>query len=375
MVLHRNGGLDAQKYHTDWPAPALRPGTVLIRVYACGLNSADVNVRTAWYPPDDREVKTDEATSAGYNTDDTGKTRNPDDPSGPFPLIQGSDPAGMIIAVGDGVSRDRIGDRVIVDGWIRDPDQPSAESQAYLGMQRDGGFAEYLVVPELNALTVSALLSFAEMATLQVTSTTAENMLSRAGLSAGECIVVTGASGRVGSALVQHARARSAHVIAVTSASRRERVRSLGADAVIERGSPTLSDDILAANGGNRIDVLTDLVGGPTFAACFETVAPKGRVVVSGAVAGPIVEIDLRTFFLREVVVTGATTFGPNIPRRCIELVKAGAVRPQLHKIFPLSQFIAAQSEFMAKAHSGAIVVCPDAVMDAATQRPPASDG
>ena len=364
VVLQRNGGMDAQEYRRDWPTPKLEPGYVIVRVHACGLNNTDVNARTGWYSPSVTAANSFEAGMYGHDELEIGAGDDTLDESIGFPRIQGADGAGVIAAVGKGVSASRIGETVIVDGWVRDAAYRIGDRHmAYVGMLIDGGFAEYMLVPTANARVVRTDYSFAELATFQTSSTTAENVLTRARLVREESILITGVSGRTGTALVQHAKARGARVIGVASKKKHRHVLEVGADAVIDRDTADLKGGVLAANNANHVDVIADLIGGPNFAKLLEALAPEGRYVVSGAMAGPIVELDLRTLYIKEVILTGATTFPPSIVGQAIEMIESGHVKPFLHKVYPLSRFVDAQTEFLKKEHFGAIVVVPDALM------------
>ena len=153
-----------------------------------------------------------------------------------FPRIQGTDTVGTIAAVGDGVSPDRIGERVMVDFSIYNRDDDSLADIDYMGHGRDGGYAEYQAVPAENAHVVDTELSDVELATFCCAYLTGEQMLERAALKAGERVLVTGASGGVGSGIVQLARARGAIPYAVVGKGKEQAVRDIGAEAVITRG-------------------------------------------------------------------------------------------------------------------------------------------
>ena len=176
MVTMGHGGLDVMQLHTDWPKPVPAPGEVLIQVKACGLDNTDVNTRSGWYS----KAVTEATTGSGYDTVDE---EDPTWGGAPitFPRIQGADVCGIIVAVGEGVDPARIGERVISDNWLRDPDDPTNKDKTgYYGSERNGGFAQFTTIPATNAVAVNSPLSDAELATFSCSYSTAEGMLTRA---------------------------------------------------------------------------------------------------------------------------------------------------------------------------------------------------
>ncbi|MGB0410471.1 MAG: alcohol dehydrogenase family protein [Pikeienuella sp.] len=351
IILTGHGDLDKYEYRTDWPKPAPADGEVLIQVKACGMNNTDVNTRSGWY-----SQAVTEATTGGSFAE-----VNEEDPTWgaaplTFPRIQGADVCGIIEAVGKGVDPARIGERVITDNWIRDPNDPdNKEKTGYFGSERDGGYAEYTTIPAQNALAVNSGYSDAELATFSCSYSTAEGMLTRAAVSADDTVLVPGASGGVGGALVQLAKLRGARVIALASEAKHNDVRALGADRVLPR-SP---DNIAAELTDERITVLADVVGGPAFPTLLDLLARGGRYTCSGAIAGPMVELDLRTFYLRDLTFTGSTVIAPEVTQALVRYIEAGQVKPALAATYPLQELPTAQAVFIEKRHTGNIVVIP----------------
>ena len=262
----------------------------------------------------------------------------------------------MIEAVGEGVDPARIGERVITDNWLRDPDDPdNIEKTGYFGSERNGGYAEYTTIPALNALAVNSDYSDAELATFSCSYSTAEGMLTRAWVGAGDTVLVPGASGGVGGALVQLAKLRGARVIALASEAKHDDVRALGADRVL----PRAPGNIAAELADEKITVLADVVGGDAFPTLLDLVARGGRYTCSGAIAGPIVELDLRTFYLRDLTFTGSTVIGPEFTKTLVQYIEAGQVKPALAATYPLEDLAEAQRAFIDKKHTGNIVVAP----------------
>ena len=351
MVTMGHGGLDQMVWHEDWPRPDPAPGEVLIKVKACGLNNTDVNTRVGWYS----KAVTEATSGDGF------ETVNDEDPTWgaapiSFPRIQGADVCGEIVAVGDGVDAVRIGERIIAANWLRDPNDPANMNKTgYFGSERNGGFAEYTTIPATNAIAVNSDYSDAELATFSCSYSTAEGMLTRAAVTDKDTVLVPGASGGVGGALVQLARHRGARVVAMASEAKHADVVKLGPDVLLPRAPENLRN----ALGDEKITVLADVVGGPYWPTLLDVVERGGRFTCSGAIAGPIVEFDLRTFYLRDLTFTGSTVIEPAVTRALVGYIEAKAIRPALAATFALSELHAAQTAFIEKKHTGNIVVVP----------------
>lgn len=346
VVLTGHGGLDKLEFREDLTVPSPGPTEVLIRTSACGMNNTDVNTRTGWYS---------KAVSGP-----TGRTPSSGDGDGSwggglhFPRIQGADPAGRIVAVGSGVDEARVGQRVLVDAWMRDPGGDLAKAE-YLGSERDGGYAQYVVVPSANAHTIESELSDVELASFPCSYATAEHMLHRADVAADQWVLVTGASGGVGAALIQLSKRRGARVVALTSAPKIERVRALGADVVLDRQDQDVVAAILDVTGG--VDVFADVVGGDLFPVLYETIRRGGHYTTAGAIAGPVVSLDLRTLYLHDLTMHGATVLPPAVFANLVTYIEKGEIQPVVAEVYPLVQIREAQEIFMAKDHVGAIVI------------------
>lgn len=351
MVTMGHGGLDQMVFHDDWPRPDPKPGEVLIQVGACGLNNTDVNTRSGWYSKAVTEATTGDA-FAEVNDEDPAWGGTPIS----FPRIQGADVCGRIVAVGKGVDMARIGARAITDNWLRDADDPLNKSKTgYFGSECDGGFAEYTVMPATNAIVIWSDLSDAELATFSCSYSTAEGMLTRANVDDADTVLVPGASGGVGGALVQLAKRRGARVIAMASESKHQEVGELGPDRILPRAPA----DLRAALDGDKVTVVADVVGGENWPHLIDILERGGRYTCSGAIAGPIVEFDLRTFYLRDLTFTGSTVIGPEVTRQLVSYIEAGEVKPALAATYPLADLHEAQQAFIDKQHTGNIVVIP----------------
>lgn len=355
------GGIDKLVYRDDVPTPRPATGEVLVAVGACGMNNTDINLRSRWY---DRSVDTDVSAEVGLSG--VGQGDRPDAATEAswnsqtvgFPRIQGAAIAGRVAAVGAGVSLERLGERVIVDPQIRDATMPlRAQLVAYLGAERDGGFAEYVAVPASNAWPIETDLSDAELATFPTSYDTAEEMLERARLDRGETVVVTGAAGGVGTALIQLANIRGARVIAIAGAAKEERLRDLGAHDFVARETQDVLAAVTAMVGDRVVDVVADVVGGPMFGQLIKMLRRGGRYATAGAIAGPVQPLDLRDLIYKDLEMYGITcpteeTFG-----RVIDHVRTGRLRPLLDETFPLAQLREAQAAFVKRTHVGKFVV------------------
>ncbi|TAU24505.1 Zn-dependent oxidoreductase (plasmid) [Rhizobium ruizarguesonis] len=347
VLLTGHGGLDKLVYSMDVPVPRPADGEVLIRVTACGMNNTDVWVRQGAYGTEDDP-------SAVSTWRRQGNTLT-------FPRIQGTDTVGHIVAVGAGVNPARIGDRVMVDFSIYNRDDDSLADIDYMGHGRDGGYAEYMALPAENAHVVATDLTDVELATFCCAYLTGERMLERARLSVGERVLVTGASGGVGSAIIQLARARGAIPIAVAGPGKEAATLDIGAEAVVTRGKGDLVEAIHSASRGQPIDVVADLVGGPLFNDLLKILRPEGRYTTAGAIAGPVVQLDLRTMYLKQLELHGSSQGSRADFRRIVGYIESGKIRPLVGGVYPLSEFHRAQTDFMAKNFVGKLVVVPDA--------------
>jgi len=346
------GGPEMLEVRDDVPVPEVGPGEVLVRVAACGVNNTDINTRVGWYS---RSVTTATTGSAYREADlhDAGWSRG----GLAYPRIQGADVVGTVTEVGGGVADDLIGRRVLVDPWLRGgPRSGDQRSAGYLGSERDGGFAEYCSVPSENVHPVSSDLSDVELATFACSWSTAEHMLARIDLRSGETIAVPGASGGVGSALVQLAKLRGARVVAITSAAKLDDVTALGADRIVTRQADRVPEDAMEANGG-PFHAVADVVGGPDFGGWLEALRRRGRYVTSGAIAGPMVELDLRTLYLKDLTLHGATVYEPRVFSNLVGHIEGGRVRAVVGGVYRLEDIHSAQEAFLAKRHTGSLVI------------------
>lgn len=336
VLLTGHGGPEVLSYRHDVPVPQIGDHDVLVRVSAAGVNNTDLNTRTGWY-------------SKGENdADDAGWGGN----ALSLPRIQGADVCGRIVAVGAAVPSDRMGERVIIEPCLTYVNGAAQSPKWYFGSECDGGFAQYTRVDARHAYAVRSDLSDIELASFPCSYSTAENMLTRAAVGPKDTVLVTGASGGVGSAAIQLAKARGARVIAVTSAGKASQLMAIGADQTIDR-----NDDLIAALGKNSVDVVVDLVAGPTWPSLLEVLRPHGRYAVSGAIAGAFVDLDVRTLYLKDLSFFGCTILEPQVFENLVARIENNQIKPLVAATFPLSDIAKAQQAFSEKSHVGKIVL------------------
>ncbi|MEI9425569.1 alcohol dehydrogenase family protein [Mesorhizobium sp. Cs1299R1N1] len=346
VQLTGHGGVDKLDYRTDIPVPRLEIGEVLIRVAAAGINNTDINTRIGWYSKTVCEP-TENATLT-KNDEDAGWSGTPLT----FPRIQGADCCGRIVAVGPDVDPARIGERVIVRNMLRSYANYRLMECWTLGSDCDGAFAQYMKAPARETYKVDCDWSDVELASIPCAYSAAELMLHRANVRMGEHVLITGASGGVGSAAIQLAKRRGATVTAVIGRDKVELARSLGADGIIPRGK-----SVVAHLGANSVDVVIDVAAGPGFGELLGLLKKGGRLAIAGAIAGPIVELDTRTIYLKDLTVFGCTFQDDVIFENLVKYIERNEVRPLLGKIYPLNEIAAAQQEFLTKTIGGKLVL------------------
>lgn len=345
VLLTGHGGFDRLELRDDVPVPSPGRGDVLIRIGAAGVNNTDINTRIGWY-----SKTVAEATEVGGASGIAGA--QDDGWSGAafrFPRIQGADACGRIVAVGEGVDPVRIGDRVLVEPVFRGTEPYDV---SYFGSEVDGAFADYACVPAAHAFRIVSDLSDAELASFPCAYSAAENMLTRIGLAPGERVLITGASGGVGSAAVQLAKRRGADVTAMAGAGKAAAVQALGANRVIARDA-----DLSTLFGDGHFDAAVDVVGGAQFQAILSALKRGGRYGVAGAISGPIVDLDLRTLYLKDLRLMGCTVLEREVFPNLIGYIERGEIRPLIAATYPLGEIVAAQRDFLTKRHAGKIVL------------------
>ena len=353
VVTAGNGGYDKLQCRVV-KLPTLEAGEVLLQVLAAGVNNTEINTRIGWYSSSVTTGTEDAATAEAEQA--TEKADGGWNETTPFPFIQGTDCCGRIVAVAAGGDKSSIGSRVLVRACIRRSGFKSMDN-IWMGSDFDGAFAQFVKVPAKEVFAVNCDWSDAELGTIPCAYGTAENMVHRGKVSKGEHVLVTGASGGVGSAVVQLAKRRGATVTAIAAKAKMDHVLNLGADKVIAR-----DEDVAFSLGENSVDIVIDNVAGPAFESELKTIKRGGRYVSSGAIGGPLVTLDMRTFYLKDLTLIGCTAWDEPIFSNLISYIEQGEIRPLVAKVFPLEHIAAAQREFLEKKHFGNFVLIPPAL-------------
>ncbi len=241
---------------------------------------------------------------------------------------------------------------MLVEPCILEAGGQTLDQPWYFGSECDGGFAEYTVVAARHVYKVKSNFSAIELASFPCSYSTAENLLTRANVIANEVVVVTGASGGVGSAVIQLSRARGARVFAITTPSKAAEILRLEAERTLARDT-NLVDEL----GRNSVDVVIDLVAGKQWPDLLEVLKPFGRYAAAGAIAGPLVELDVRTLYLKDLSLFGCTVLSKEVFPNLVKRIEEGDVTPVVANTFSLRQIAEAQKQFEAKQHVGKLVI------------------
>ena len=348
IVTTGNGGYEKLVYK-DVAVPEIMRGEVLIKVLAAGINNTEINTRLGWYSSSvtestnetSDEESTIQSTDGGWNKQT------------PFPFIQGTDCCGQVVSTAEDVDSNLLGKRVLIRPCIREYGFNSLDN-VWMGSDFDGAFAQYVKIRASEVFPINCDWTDAELGTIPCVYGTSENMLRRAKLKAGETVLITGASGGVGSATVQLAKRRGARVVAIAGEEKHDAVVKIGADMPLGR-----SANLLEELGEQTVDVVVDNVAGNGFPSMLKVLKRGGRLVSSGAIAGPVVELDMRDMYLKDVTLIGTTVWDEPVFSNLVRYIEQEEIRPVLAKTFPLSSIVEAQKEFLMKKHVGKFVLIP----------------
>ena len=331
VVTRGNGGFEQLDY-CDVDMPKLGEGEVLIKVLAAGVNNTEINTRLGWYSGGGWHIPT------------------------PFPFIQGTDCCGIVTSVASSSDSSLVGKRVLVRPCMR-PHGFQSMINTWMGSDFDGAFAEYVKVPASEVFPIDSSWSDAELGSIPCSYGSGENMVHRAEVTHSDHVLVAGASGGVGSAVVQLAKRRGAYVTAIAGASKKDAVLGVGADRVVDRNS-----DLITELGEESVDVVIDNVGGPHFEGELKALKRGGRYASSGAIGGPHVQLDLRTMYLKDLTLIGCTAWDEPVFPNLVSYIESNQIRPVVAKTFDLVDIVKAQQEFIEKQHVGKFVLIPQHV-------------
>jgi NADPH:quinone reductase-like Zn-dependent oxidoreductase len=342
LCFYEHGDPDVLQY-TDVPEPTPGPGEVLIQVKACALNHLDVWVRRGW---------------PGLKLQ--------------LPHIGGSDVAGVVAGLGDGVTDWQVGDRVVVDpGIVTGEDEFTRRGEhslsigihyLILGEQIPGGAAEYAAVPAANLLKMPQGWDYPAAAAPLLVGVTAWRMLfRRADLRAGESVLVVGAGGGVNSVALQLAKWAGATVYALTSTEEKmARATALGADVVLNYcEDPDWHKTLSKLTGRRGVDVVVDNVGQATLSKSMRALARGGRLVIVGNTSGPKTELDIRFIFGKQISLVGSTMGSPQDFRDVMSLVWSGVIEAPVDRVLALSEGREAHALLESGEKFGKLVLVP----------------
>ena len=352
VVTTGNGGYDKLDYR-QVPLRPLQSGEVCLQVLAAGMNNTEINTRLGWY-----SSSVTQGTSQLGHAQEQHATHKQDggwNKTTPFPIIQGTDCCGKVIAVHDDIDKPMLGHRVLVRACMRVKGFDCLETK-WMASDFDGAFAQYVIVPASEVFAVSCAWSDAQLATIPCAYATAETMLERAGVKAGDKVLVTGASGGVGSAAVQLAKRRGALVTALTSRTKEQALYEIGADHILYR-----EDDLAAQSADETYDLVVDNVAGAQFPMMLKLLKRGGTYTSSGAIAGPMVELDMRDMYLKDIRLIGTTAWDEVVFGNVISYIETGQIKPLLARTFALQEIAQAQQIFAEKNFVGNFVLIPPA--------------
>ena len=321
--IHEDGGPEVLVLE-EAPDPVAGPGDVLVRLRASALNHLDVWIRKGL-------------------------------PSVPKPRILGADGAGIVEALGEGVTGFEPGERVVLNPGI----EAGGGRIHVIGEHRDGTNAELIAVPATNVHPIPEGLSFEEAAAFPLVFETAYRMLvTRAGLREGEWVLAWGIGGGVSTAALAIAKALGANVLATSSSDAKlELARELGADATVNHATGDVKEAVQGATGGRGIDVVVEHVGQATWATSLQVAAPGGRITVCGATSGPNPPAALHRIWWKQLSILGSTMGTGEDFARAYELVGSGRARPVIDEVLPLEEIRAAHERLEAGEQLGKIVL------------------
>lgn len=352
VVTLGNGGFDQLDYR-DVPIPTIDKGDVLVQVLAAGVNNTEINTRLGWY-----SETVDKATTEMNRDDDLKHAAKANADGGwneatPFPFIQGTDCCGKVVAISDANHSELLNKRVLIRSCIRTEGWDSYEN-IWMASDFDGAFAQFVKIPASEVFPIQSDWTDIELGSIPCAYATAENMVHRCNVQESDHVLIPGGSGGVGSALIQLCKRRGARVSTIVGASKVDLIKALGADQVFDR-----SVDIEQVLSKDAPNVVIDNVAGENFGSLLKVMARGGRYASSGAIAGPIVSLDMRTMYLKDIKLIGCTAWDKEVFPNLISYIERNEIRPIIAGNHPLEQIVKAQKEFLEKKHVGKFVLTP----------------
>ena len=338
VLFYEHGGPEVLKYVDDWPMPEPGTGEALVRLQAAALNRVDVTVRKGW---------------AGLKLE--------------LPHIPGCDGAGIVEALGEGVTQLAVGDHVVINAnlgcgkcdYCLAGQDNMCRNWHLLGETVRGTYREYISLPERQLYKLPADFDLRAAAGAALVYQTAwHSLVTRGGVRPGETVLIVGAGGGVNSASIQIAKLAGASAMVVASNAEKARLaESLGADTTIDRSKDEdWSRAVFLATSKRGVDVVVDNVGS-TFMSSLRALRKGGRLLTVGNSAGPKVEIDNRYMFGRHLSIIGSTMSTLAEFRKVMDLVVAGKLKPVLDRRYPLREAAAAQERLASDQQFGKITL------------------
>ncbi len=335
VVFHEFGGVEKLKYE-EFPDPEPGPGEVLIRVKACALNHLDIWERQGL-------------------------------PGVTLPHISGSDVSGIVEECGEGVKGIEKGAEVIISPGIScmkcikclEGDDNQCSEYNILGYRNNGGYAEYVVVPQVNVLPKPESLSFEESASVPLVFLTAWHMLvNRAGIKPGDAVLVHAGGSGVGIAAIQIAKLFGGFVITTVGSDEKiEKAKGLGADVVINYNKQDFEQEVKKITGKQGVDIVVEHIGPDVWEKSIRVLARNGRLVTCGATSGPSANIDLRYVFSRHLSILGSYMGRKSELLEVLKFINSGKLKPVVHSVFELKDAVQAQQEMLDRKNFGKIVL------------------
>jgi NADPH:quinone reductase-like Zn-dependent oxidoreductase len=338
LFFEKHGGPEVLQYG-ERPEPVAGPGEVRIAVRAAALNHLDLFVRNGI-------------------------------PDVPLPQIPGADAAGVVDAIGEGVSGFTPGDRVLVQPGLycnvcefcRSGEQCLCVKYKIVGEHSLGTFAEKAVLPARNLFGIPEGMSFEKAAAFPLVYQTAWRMvLGRGGVGPGQTVLVHGAGGGVAGAAVEIALFAGARVFATTSGGEKARIlRDAGCELVIDYTREDPGRLVAEVTKKRGVDVVIDSVGEKTWMSSLRAVRRGGRIVTCGATSGPNPKEEIRLIFWKQISILGSTMANDREFRTMLSAVASGRLTPRIDRVYPLSRGAEAYARMEAGEQHGKIVLVPD---------------